>query len=454
MPVPPASCSTSRASPSTAVDAFEDPPRIVIDIAGDADRRAPPTPDAAIASAPAPAPEVPATRREPPSEARARWRRQPRRASPAARGRRARRRHPTTSRSRDQGPTSGRRPPTRRPSRRGEPAPAPAATPKRTETRQQTKATAGSEPLPGRPANRALADRARSGPRRRRSRRARRRRPPREGRHARDRAASEAPLGGVVERARCCSPARPTHTYARRAHRLRQRQQRRPLRLDPRQRRPQRRLCRASRPTRSTTRTTARRSASPRWRTAPRCGVGRGDLSFILSDMVQSGKEEESNALAERLHSRVLARLRSRYTDVHNLGVKKGPFYVLVGAYMPCVLVETSFLSHPDRGEAARHDAPTSTTSPKASTSASRTSSATRGSRRPSELVPHAMTPVELDARHPGARRPVHARAAQISAPSPARTSPTCGRVLYAAAPRRRRAVGHRRGVHERASIA
>jgi N-acetylmuramoyl-L-alanine amidase len=83
----------------------------------------------------------------------------------------------------------------------------------------------------------------------------------------------------------------------------------------------------------------------------PAVRVGRGDLSFILSDMVQSGKEEESNVLAERLHSRVLARLRSRYSDVHNLGVKKGPFYVLVGAYMPCVLVETSFLSHPVEGK-------------------------------------------------------------------------------------------------------
>ena len=83
----------------------------------------------------------------------------------------------------------------------------------------------------------------------------------------------------------------------------------------------------------------------------PSVRVGRGDLSFILSDMVQSGKEEESNALAERLHSRVLARLRSRYTEIHNLGVKKGPFYVLVGAYMPCVLVETSFLSHPVEGK-------------------------------------------------------------------------------------------------------
>jgi N-acetylmuramoyl-L-alanine amidase len=82
----------------------------------------------------------------------------------------------------------------------------------------------------------------------------------------------------------------------------------------------------------------------------PGLRVGKGDLSFILSDMVQSGKEEESNVLAERLHSRILSRIRTKYPDVRNLGVKKGPFYVLVGAYMPCVLVETSFLSHPIEG--------------------------------------------------------------------------------------------------------
>jgi N-acetylmuramoyl-L-alanine amidase len=82
----------------------------------------------------------------------------------------------------------------------------------------------------------------------------------------------------------------------------------------------------------------------------PGVATGHGDLSFILSDMVQSGKEEDSIALAQHLHSSVVARLRSRYPDVRNLGIKKGPFYVLVGAYMPCVLVETSFLSHPIEG--------------------------------------------------------------------------------------------------------
>ncbi len=82
----------------------------------------------------------------------------------------------------------------------------------------------------------------------------------------------------------------------------------------------------------------------------PGVRTGRGDLSFILSDMVQSGKEEESIALANRLQQRLVSRLRGRYPDVRSLGVKKGPFYVLVGAYMPCVLVETSFLSHPVEG--------------------------------------------------------------------------------------------------------
>jgi len=82
----------------------------------------------------------------------------------------------------------------------------------------------------------------------------------------------------------------------------------------------------------------------------PGVRTGRDDLSFILSDMVQSGKEEDSIVLANRLQQHLLFRLRSHYPDVRNLGVKKGPFYVLVGAYMPCVLVETSFLSHPIEG--------------------------------------------------------------------------------------------------------
>jgi N-acetylmuramoyl-L-alanine amidase len=76
----------------------------------------------------------------------------------------------------------------------------------------------------------------------------------------------------------------------------------------------------------------------------------RPDLRFILSDLVQVGKMEESIALATAIQRSVVGHLRGRWGDVADLGVKRGPFYVLVGAYMPCVLVETSFLTHPTEG--------------------------------------------------------------------------------------------------------
>ena len=32
---------------------------------------------------------------------------------------------------------------------------------------------------------------------------------------------------------------------------------------------------------------------------------------------------------------------------MRDLGVKRGPFYVLTGAMMPAILIETSFITHP-----------------------------------------------------------------------------------------------------------
>ncbi len=77
---------------------------------------------------------------------------------------------------------------------------------------------------------------------------------------------------------------------------------------------------------------------------------GGADLRYILSDLVQGGKMEESAALAQSIQSGLVRNLRMQWPGVVDLGVKRGPFYVLVGAYMPCVLVETSFLSHPVEG--------------------------------------------------------------------------------------------------------
>jgi len=54
--------------------------------------------------------------------------------------------------------------------------------------------------------------------------------------------------------------------------------------------------------------------------------------------------------LARNVQRGLVSHLRGKYQGVVDLGVKRGPFFVLVGAYMPCVLVETAFLTHPVEG--------------------------------------------------------------------------------------------------------
>jgi N-acetylmuramoyl-L-alanine amidase len=78
---------------------------------------------------------------------------------------------------------------------------------------------------------------------------------------------------------------------------------------------------------------------------------GERDLAYILSDLVQTGKEDESVTLARAVQGSLVSYLRDRWRGVTNLGVKKGPFYVLVGAYMPCILVEVAFLTNESEGE-------------------------------------------------------------------------------------------------------
>jgi N-acetylmuramoyl-L-alanine amidase len=69
------------------------------------------------------------------------------------------------------------------------------------------------------------------------------------------------------------------------------------------------------------------------------------DLQTILADLMNNSKIEESARLAEYIQEQVVEGLTPRY-DVKNLGVKKAPFIVLIGAQMPAALTEIAFLSN------------------------------------------------------------------------------------------------------------
>lgn len=69
-------------------------------------------------------------------------------------------------------------------------------------------------------------------------------------------------------------------------------------------------------------------------------------LQFILQDLARNSKKEESMRLAHSVQNAMARSLKKDYRRVNDLGVKSALFYVLVGAEMPSVLVEMSFISN------------------------------------------------------------------------------------------------------------
>ncbi|AAR35198.2 N-acetylmuramoyl-L-alanine amidase [Geobacter sulfurreducens] len=69
-------------------------------------------------------------------------------------------------------------------------------------------------------------------------------------------------------------------------------------------------------------------------------------LQAILFDLMANYKLNDSAHLAEEVQKALYRKLHGQYPSTRNLGVKQGPFYVLVGATMPSILVETAFISN------------------------------------------------------------------------------------------------------------
>ena len=71
-----------------------------------------------------------------------------------------------------------------------------------------------------------------------------------------------------------------------------------------------------------------------------------GDLQKILKDLMLNTKIDESSRLAHHVQLHLHDTLNGKFGPIKNLGVKQAPFYVLIGAQMPSILVEVSFISN------------------------------------------------------------------------------------------------------------
>ncbi|MEQ1474175.1 MAG: N-acetylmuramoyl-L-alanine amidase, partial [Candidatus Acidiferrum sp.] len=75
--------------------------------------------------------------------------------------------------------------------------------------------------------------------------------------------------------------------------------------------------------------------------------VGVHDLEDLIKKIARNEKIDESKEFAEDIQNSLATRVQKTAKTVKNRGVRKAPFVVLIGADMPSILTEISFLSNP-----------------------------------------------------------------------------------------------------------
>ena len=80
-------------------------------------------------------------------------------------------------------------------------------------------------------------------------------------------------------------------------------------------------------------------------------GKSMHSLPDIVRAIALNNKIDESRDFATTVQKSMISRLSIRNSQVRDLGVKQAPFVVLIGAGMPSVLAEISFITHKQEGQ-------------------------------------------------------------------------------------------------------
>jgi len=80
-------------------------------------------------------------------------------------------------------------------------------------------------------------------------------------------------------------------------------------------------------------------------------GQAMGALPDLVKTIALNNKLDESRDLAAQIQHAMLDRLRPSNAPIKDLGVKQAPFVVLIGAAMPSVLAEISFVTNPQEAK-------------------------------------------------------------------------------------------------------
>lgn len=80
------------------------------------------------------------------------------------------------------------------------------------------------------------------------------------------------------------------------------------------------------------------------------------DLQNILNDLLTNTNIKESSTLARYIQESTVSSIEeNKYMETRNLGVKKAPFFVLLGTRMPSVLVESGFITNRNENKRLRN---------------------------------------------------------------------------------------------------